>query len=688
MSLIIGAGSLGLEKILADGQALLDEAQQLMEQTEAAQGLVAQNKSAAQQAATSAANLATAVTLMVHAINQIGAGNSVNIDTLLISLTSATNGVRQTILDVQNDVNNKLSTVQGLTNTATEQANLAVANRTVWRGAWAPDTDYMIGDEVSTTAGSTYRSKTNHRSGATFAVGSNWDIKSLGGAVLTDGAVSRAKLDTPLQSVIDSFVVDNEGGFDIEDPLGFLLGQFLPNGTLVVRDLDVRQQASIKDLKTGSLNGITLIDDGLETLCLLDENGWVGYEKKLDGTVLAAGGSSGATNRLFGLLGDVNQYDSYSQSLGLGTSGSPVTTTTEPGIYTFHKGPVMYLYDADATRFDSLDLEVESGTESPVGAMGRMIKQSISADGIVVNGSTFTYDIVVSAPGQGNTAIAGLSKGTAPYTRLLAGVTAAKNLANNAGKTYNYGGFFWLQGEADNTAGTSRDIYKSLLKKLQSDFAADVKAITGQANSPVIVTYQTASHNVGSKQPNIALAQLDCGLTSGSGIYMGPTMYPYLYSSDQIHLGAGSEYLKVGALAGYIMKRIVVDGVEWKPISLKSWTFLGNTVQLKFNVPVKPLVIDTVAITDPGNAGFRLFNSAGAEQTITAVAVVRPDTVKITASAPIVAGMKLTYGINGTAEKSGPTQGSRGCLRDSQGAGIVYATYPLHNWTPIFQTTL
>lgn len=46
-----------------------------------------------------------------------------------------------------------------------------------WRGAWAPTTEYVVGDVVSATPqGSIYICILNHTSGGSFSVGSNWSL--------------------------------------------------------------------------------------------------------------------------------------------------------------------------------------------------------------------------------------------------------------------------------------------------------------------------------------------------------------------------------------------------------------------------------------------------------------------------------------------------------------------------------
>jgi len=499
-----------------------------------------------------------------------------------------------------------------------------------------------------------------------------------------------------LQAILKS---DASGNLYFSDSNGNVGAVLKKNGTFQVADLSILNQTSpfsldslvLNSLTTKLINGNTIKQNDKYALVLSDANGNIGYGINLDGSVLGSG-SGTATTRTFGLLADVNHYVSYGQSLSIGAYGTPlVTTTTETSIYTFFKGPYMLQYDSDTTKYSSLVLEVESVQETVCGSMARMFKQQVVTDGFLADGTSNIYDLLVSAPGQASQTIAQLSKGTTNYQRFIDGITNGKALANAAGKSYNHPAVFWMQGEAN--AGGDKTTYKNALIKLKADINADVKAITGQKNDVIFLNYQMASQNwnIGSAPTiNLALLELTQG-TGTPGFYQGPPLYPYTHSTDQLHL-VGSSYAMVGALAGYIMKRIVVDGIEWKPISVTDYTMDANMLNLRFYTPVSPLVIDTTLVTDPGNYGFKLYDLSNNEITIISVSHPRPNTIKIISPVPVVAGMRLTYGLNGTTGKSGPTAGARGCLRDSQGTTLKYQpaglNYPLHNWCPMFEKYL
>ena len=58
--------------------------------------------------------------------------------------------------------------------------------RTVWKGAWAATTAYVVDDMVQ-SSGNSYMCILAHTSGGAFATGSNWELLSAGGTDGTDG---------------------------------------------------------------------------------------------------------------------------------------------------------------------------------------------------------------------------------------------------------------------------------------------------------------------------------------------------------------------------------------------------------------------------------------------------------------------------------------------------------------------
>ncbi|GAB4018626.1 hypothetical protein GCM10028808_53800 [Spirosoma migulaei] len=246
--------------------------------------------------------------------------------------------------------------------------------------------------------------------------------------------------------------------FLVQDEYGWIGSVLLSDGTklestplittlinLVATAITTGSLAVTGNLTATSINGITITNDFPDRFIVQDEYGWIGSVFMPDGTVLQSIGSSatGSSSRLYGHFADILHLMTYGQSLSVALG---LVQAANSHIPTYHKGPNMYAFDADATRYDSLDA---STAGDPAMDMARMFKQQLATDGFVVNDTNQLCDLLASASGQPGLAIASLVKGTASYSRFLESVTNGLRLANALNKTYNLPGFFWLQAEQD-----------------------------------------------------------------------------------------------------------------------------------------------------------------------------------------------------------------------------------------------
>jgi hypothetical protein len=131
-----------------------------------------------------------------------------------------------------------------------------------------------------------------------------------------------------------------------------------------------------------------------------------------------------------------------------------------------------------------------------------------------------------------------------------------------------------------------------------------------------------------------------------------------------------------------VYKRVVIDAVDWKPLSPVAVYRQGSIALVKLHLPTsKPLIFDGVSVPNQTNHGFTLVDSANVEITISSVAITGKDLVKIVTATVIPAGAKLRYGFSGI-----------GNLRDTQGNTLVFGggglNLPMHNWCCIFEETL
>jgi Carbohydrate esterase, sialic acid-specific acetylesterase len=125
-----------------------------------------------------------------------------------------------------------------------------------------------------------------------------------------------------------------------------------------------------------------------------------------------------------------------------------------------------------------------------------------------------------SAAGRGATPIAGLSKGTAPYLRLISQVAAGKALS---GGQYRVPAIIWMQGESD--AGNLH--YAAQLQRLFADLDRDVRATTGQVQTVQFFICLTkvpdiarAQEQVAAAMPNVHIACNAAKLSKSDGTHL------------------------------------------------------------------------------------------------------------------------------------------------------------------------
>lgn len=391
----------------------------------------------------------------------------------------------------------------------------------------------------------------------------------------------------------------------------------------------------------------------------------------------------------------------YGQSLSLGYFGTPVISTVQrfdnlmfsSGMRPGDDGTDGPGYpSAPATTHTAFAAAVESQSadlgETPVSGICEQVKELILVES-GIDYSHQNYQLLGSCSGSSGQSIAQLSKGASPnlYQHWLADLQYGASVAATAGKSYQVGAVFWVQGEND--SATSQSAYLASLAQLHTDMNTDIAAVTGQAAVPLI-HYQCSTFKCTGDTPQIAWTMVQAALTLANDYLACPT-YQFDYYSGGPHM-TNQSYKWMGAYLGIAYKRVVIDGLPFKPLWPISSTRFGNIALVKFNVPVKPLVFDTTWVTAVAHMGFNVFDSTGVtENVITSVSLVGPDTVKIVTTNPITAGMRLYYGNNGGAS-AGRATGPRGNLRDSQGDNLVFdgggLNLPMHNWSVIFNWTL
>lgn len=382
--------------------------------------------------------------------------------------------------------------------------------------------------------------------------------------------------------------------------------------------------------------------------------------------------------------------------------------------------PVSFVPIAEGDRF------LNYGVETISSAMANRI--SALATGTYFAGTPYTkHDVLVSQHGRSGYNYACLRKGGCAYLTEgnpsymdgMRQVDSGMALAQAAGRSYVVRGVTFIHGEDDHYsygslypwprrdgAGNLAD-YADALSELQSDYQTDIRAKTGQAEAVPLFVVQMQGWTNTSVAPSdpdyvpptsspIPVQQYRAHKANPNVVLVAPGYM--LKFNDCLHFN-GFGQRRLGEYVAKAYAKWVFEGKKWEPTGPTSVTRAGNVVTVKFHVPVPPLVLDTVNVTNPGNFGFRYLVggtagkvASGTAQAITSVAVTAPDTVTITlAATPTGANQRLEYanyfdnGGTGRPGCPGPTLGVRGNLRDSDPATSITGGLPLYNWGVTFE---
>ncbi len=364
------------------------------------------------------------------------------------------------------------------------------------------------------------------------------------------------------------------------------------------------------------------------------------------------------------------------QSLSVGWNGSPPLTTTQP------YGNLM-LSGQEQTGADLVPL-----VEGPNlhGALVETISSAL-ANTLTARSPRTNYTSIVTRHGEGSVAYAGLKKGTSWYARGLEQIQKAQAAALARGGAYRVAAVTTVHGESDHLAGNG-PVYERYLREWQADYQADARRLTGQTNAVPLFFCQMSSHTKYNAATSlIPGAQLSAAENSPVLFLVCPKYF--LTYSDGVHLTAAS-YRHLGEYYGKVLKQVLVDKADWKPLLPTRITLSGSVITADFHVPVPPLCFDTNAVLAQVNRGFEYTDDAGGTP-IAAVALADADTIRITLqAAPTGAHPRLRYAYTGVAGSwAGCDQAgaARGNVRDSDATPSLYGN-PLPNWLVHFDHPL
>lgn len=429
---------------------------------------------------------------------------------------------------------------------------------------------------------------------------------------------------------------------------------------------------------------------------------------------------------------DYNQIAVYGQSLSTGHEGWPALSKTQDygnlmlgdcvrpistnnGSFSPFGGDVLMPLVANVQSGSRIltDAEVQNLTTGD-GSLGEVVNQGM------VNFAKRLHDralpslsatFVTTNNGVSGKTIEQLSKNNTQdsvnrYNRYLESVQKIKAIADGENKSFAVTGLVWMQGEWNYTnhgGAENLTAYKADLKALRDDMVADAKAVTGQADDPVFITYQTGASytrdvdEFGVEGLHVGMAQWEFSRENRDCFLAGP-IYPYTDKGG--HLDANG-YRWYGNYLGKIYHKVCTLGQSWSPLSPTNTSLVGRELYIDFHVPEPPLVFDLPYVrsneTDYTNKGFRITDGAG-NVTIRSVEIIENTIVKIVLNRDVDADAKIWYA-------SHSVYGGNGCLRDSDpivaldkyeylpSSGMYPEAnipelnnkpYPLHNWCIAF----
>ena len=370
---------------------------------------------------------------------------------------------------------------------------------------------------------------------------------------------------------------------------------------------------------------------------------------------------------------DVNHVLISGQSLSTGTQGTPALSTTQPhDNLMFDTGVRAGASGASLVPLVESDADVEGETiASGMANLATELAQDLGEA---------THDLLMSAHGVASYAYSQLKKGTAVWDVMTAQVTSGKSIANDTVPTalsYVVRGVLIVHGETDSANANAN--YDDNLAEWQADYDTDVKAITEQSDPVVMFHTQLSSWTIFGGSVSVSLQQLAASVASAGKIVMVGPKYIFEYA-DGLHLTADS-YRWLGEYYAKAYRRVILEGLPWEPVRPRSVVRTGAHIDVHFHVPVRPLVIDTTRVSNPGNYGFQYTDdtSGGSPPAITGVTLTGPSSLRVTlASTPSAGNQRLRYAY-ASGTYGGPTTGPRGCLRDSD-ATVSRDGKDLFNW--------
>jgi len=444
------------------------------------------------------------------------------------------------------------------------------------------------------------------------------------------------------------------------------------------------------------VNGLALQSRMTEGVEITDENGFLLARFDNRAPALATANSQPLLNLRAQVRTAIMQIIEYGQSLGRGINSTPAISTIQPyknimlasGVKVRASEP-----GYNPTSFVPLvEATVSIEGETPVSGLCNGVVRRAVADGELAA----NWVLAATAVGRSGRAIEQLMPGdnSSDFAKLVQTIRDTKALADALGKSYSVWAYSWNQGESNYVGSYTRSayLYMQYMLGLFDTLTAEIVAITGQQFRPYAFIYQVGAHrkyNV--DKMDIALSQWRAS-REREDIVLAAPVYMFATGDDSLHLTNESSWL-IGEYKSRAMYQTMIRRTgKWRPLEPVSVNWQASYIDIKFHVPSGPLVLDTALCTAEINHGFDIREDDIIADIITSVTVTGPDTVRLQLSRAASAGAVVSYarGRNTSFAGSGPTQGARGNLRDSNGdfdkaVSPLNNTFALHNACVMFQ---
>jgi len=368
----------------------------------------------------------------------------------------------------------------------------------------------------------------------------------------------------------------------------------------------------------------------------------------------------------------------YGQSLSNGDQSWPPLSTT-PVANNFMIGNQVWINygNSGAKVLNPLIATVatDGSANLPKTTASRMLCESSivnAANSIqVATGGINKY--IVTSCGTSGRSVEQLSKEFYSPT-LYANFTNTINSAYSITSDIHCPALFWMQGEAnynlyplqfsaDNgllSGGTftaDKDRYKYLMLNLKNNMQNDIMNKYKQSDKPTFFTYQTGGSFARGKTLEIGMAQLEAANENYDIVCTGPIYY---LPERGGHLDPNGHrwYGEMWGKVFYKTKVLNEDFRPLQPIQI-SRTSNPNKIQIKFLVPVLPLVFETNLVPKYTDYGFQVYLNGSTTKVTLSSIVINGDCVELTSANSLAGDVEVVYAGYGTGI------GGKGNLRDS-----------------------